>query len=325
MAHEVGLTGLGDRVETLAQMLARAERKALVWPGEVSRRTRAYRDARDTLKGYGAEIAAEPQELAERARLIVVASGARRLRSVAARLGEHLQGHHRIVHTAHGLEPETGLRGSEVLLEETPTRQVGALVGPTWSSAHLAGKPTAAVVSSRFPAVIAEVQGAFGGPMSRVYGNPDLVGVEVAGATADLIAVAVGIGDALDLGEGLRGTIFARGLAEMGRLGVALGGQQQTASGMAGLGYLIAQTSGEGRDPYKAGRALASGKKLGDMEALFGDRVEELAMSGAAVLARAEGKRVEAHITAQVHRLLTGEGTAAEALLSLLSLSQMME
>jgi glycerol-3-phosphate dehydrogenase (NAD(P)+) len=326
MTHEIGLVGLGERVEMIAHLLHRADRKAVVWPGPRGNLSAAKaKNARNQLLGQGAEIVDTAAEMARRARLVMVVSSHVDLRELALELGNHLQGFHRVVHTRHGLEEGTGLRGSQTLLEETSCRQVGALVGPLYSTAQLEEKPGASVVGSRFPAVIHDVQEALSSPLFRVYGNADLVGVEISSAMADMVAVAVGVGDALDLGPSIRGTLMARGVAEMGRVASSSGGVEKTCAGMSGLGYLVAETSGEGRFAYQAGRAMAGGKKGKALEKMFGGFIGELTHSSGSIVKQAEAAGVDAHITVQVHKMLTGESSTAEALRALLTLSQMME
>ena len=326
MRDEVGLVGLGARVEMLAHLLGRSGRRSVLWPGpKGAMSAEQIREARARLKGLGVKVVNGPDAVASRTRLIALALPASLMREASSTLGDHLQGYHRLVHTMHGLEPSSGKRGSEILQEETPVRQLGALVGPLFTAAHLDEKPGAALVGSSFPALISDVQGALSSGMFRLYGNGDLVGVEIAGATADLVAVAIGVADALDLGPSIRGTLCARGVAEMARLGVALGGTERTFAGMAGLGYLVAQTSGEGREAYQAGRALASGKTPAALLEQFGPQIEELIQTSEAIVAHATESRIEAHISTQVHMMLTGAGTTSDALRGLLSLSQMME
>lgn len=323
MSYEVGLVGSGPRVEMLGRLLLRAERRAVVWPG--LQPGPALEEARGRLTALGLEVVDGPQEVARRARLAILAVTARELRPLARQLGDHLQGYHCVVHLTHGLEPESGLRCSEVLREETPTRKIGALVGPIDAVEMVDGKPGAAVVGSRFPEVIAAMQDAFSGPLFRVYGNSDLVGVELSGAAASLVAVAIGVADALDLGPSIRGTLTARGVAEMGRLAESAGAQARTASGMAGLGYLVALLSGQSRVAHQLGRALATGQNLEQARQSLGAGVDDLIDGARTIQEEAAMRGVSLHIIPQVAMMVTGASTAAEALQALLSLSQMME
>lgn len=317
MSQEIGVAGHGPRVEKLVELLKRADRPVVVWSGGGG--------GSPGLLSQGVEVLESAQALSERCRLVFVAAPASEMRVVASALGECVVGYHRLVHTTLHLEPETGLRGSEILAQETATRQIGALVGPTDSLEQLGGKPGGAVVGSRFPAVISDVQGVLSSAMFRVYGNSDLVGVEMAGAMASLLSIAVGVGDALGLGGGVRGTLCARGVAEMGRLGSAFGAQERTFAGMSGLGQLISLISEEDKPTMKIGRSLAQGVSG---EALFeahGVLARDLAVSSRLLVARALEEGVSLNIFAQVDRMLANECTVAEAMQALLSLQQMME
>ncbi len=311
---EIGLAGAGPRVEMLAELLTRAGQRAVVWSPEG-----------DVGELEGAQVVDGAQALAERARVILVAPAAKEMRVVAQSLGPYIQGYHHLVHTTHHLEPTTGCRGSEILRQETVTRQIGALVGPTEEGGALGQKPGAAVVGSRFPATVKVVQEALSSPLFRVYGNMDLVGVELGGAMSNLLSVSIGVADALEFGPGIRGTLCARGVAEMGRLGVAFGAKEKTFAGMSGLGYLVSLITDGERAPHQMGKALALGQSLEQLEERFGSYVADLAVSAGELVSLAEQRGVQAHILDQVWKMLTAQSTTAEALRALLGLGQMME
>lgn len=320
------IAGTGSRVEMLVHLITRHDRRAVVWPAfEDAVNGKARQRISKRLTQAGAEVVDGPESLAAAARTVFVVAPSWRLRAVASSLGEHLGGHHSVVHTSRGLEADSHLTGSEVIRQETASRLIGALVGPIHAADHLLGKPGAAVVGSRFPSVISAVQAALADPMFRVYGNRDLVGVEVGGAAAGLLAVALGLADGLDLGSSVRGTLFARGVAELERIGSAFGAQAGTLTGMAGLGYLAAVSAPPVGIPVKVGRALAAGKPLEEILERFPQDGRELVTACETVREKTRDKAVDAHITAAIAGVLVDGQPPSDAVRHLLSLGQMME
>src|SRR5437667_401207 len=144
-----------------------------------------------------------------------------------------------IVTATKGFDPERHLRMSEVVGEQFPHARVAALSGPTFAREVALGRPTAAVIASRDDALAGELQKRLGAREFRLYANRDVVGVETGGALKNVMAIATGLVDGLGLGENARAALITRGLAEMTRLAVALGGPPATLSGLAGPGDLL--------------------------------------------------------------------------------------
>jgi glycerol-3-phosphate dehydrogenase (NAD(P)+) len=310
---EVGIVGSGPRVEVLARLLQRNQHRALIWSeGEGEAISGAARVERAA-------------ELASRVRLIFVAVPSWRLSEVAHALGDAISGAHALVHAAHGLEGEGGSRFSEVLRRETPARQVGALLGASVAPDHLEAQPGAALISSRFPSLIKAVQSHLATELFRVYGSTDIVGAEIAAAGAGVVSVAVGLLEGLSMGASARGLLMARGVAELGRLSAASGGQERTGAGMAGLGFLVAQTTEPGGVEYVIGRGLSTGRSLEELRAGYGAPMRELEATSAALSALAERAGCQAYITQAVHHVLSGQWSVGESVRELLTLRQMME
>lgn len=310
----------------LVHLITRHNRVAVVWPAfEDAVEVKARQRITARLGDAGAVLVDGPRALAEAARTVFVLAPSWRLRGCAAALGPHLAGYHTVVHSSTGLDVDTHVTGSSVLREETPVRLVGALVGPIHAADHLLGKPGAAVVGSRFPSVIIAVQAALADPMFRVYGNSDLTGVEVGGAVAGVLEVALGLADGMDLGASVRGTLFARGVAELERIAAAFGARAGTLTGMSGLGYLAAATAPPVGTPFRIGRALASGKSLEEILRRFPLDGRELITACETVRARARKSGVDAHITSAIAGILVDSDPPTDAVRRLLSLGQMME
>lgn len=166
-----------------------------------------------------------------------------------------------------GLEPGTALRMSELLTELLPGHAVGALSGPSFAREVALGKPAALVVASTEASVARRLQERLTAPAFRLYTNRDLVGVELGGALKNVMAIATGLSDGAGLGESARAALITRGLAEIGRLALAMGGQSATLAGLAGLGDLVLTCTGSQSRNHRLGLAVARGQTLEQAEA----------------------------------------------------------
>lgn len=196
--------------------------------------------------------------------------------------------------------------------ESVANRQLGVLSGPSFALEVARGQPTALVAASTHAEVTQALVAAFHSERLRVYENSDIVGVEVGGAVKNVLAIATGLCDGLQLGLNARAALITRGLAEMTRLGVALGAQGETFMGLSGLGDLVLTATGDLSRNRKVGLLLAQGKSLDQATTALG-HVAEGACCAAAVLARAQSLGVEMPITQCVVALLAGEIDAQQA------------
>ncbi|MBL8343501.1 MAG: NAD(P)-dependent glycerol-3-phosphate dehydrogenase [Rubrivivax sp.] len=194
----------------------------------------------------------------------------------------------------------------------------GVLSGPSFALEVARGQPTALVAASADAALAARVVGALHGDALRVYSSSDVVGVEVGGAVKNVLAIAVGALDGLKLGLNARAALVTRGLAEMTRLGVAMGAQPATFMGLSGLGDLVLTATGDLSRNRRVGMLLAEGLALPDALARLG-HVAEGVPSAPMVLARARRLGVEMPITACVVDLLDGRTTVREAVARLMA------
>ncbi len=172
-----------------------------------------------------------------------------------------------IVSATKGIERESLLRMSEVIgdvLQETEPK-VAVLSGPTFAREVARGEPAAVVVAAADEALARNVQAAFSGPTFRLYTNGDPIGVELGAALKDVIAIAAGVGQGLGLGNNTLAALITRGLAEITRLAVAMGGKPKTLAGLAGLGDLVLTCSGELSRNRKVGFELARGRGLAEI------------------------------------------------------------
>ena len=161
-----------------------------------------------------------------------------------------------------GLEKESGLRMSEVILQEMPEATVVAMSGPCHAEELSKGIPTAYVAASEDRLAAERIQDIFMSPRFRVYTNPDIIGVELGGAVKNIIALCAGISDGLGYGDNTKAALMTRGMAEISRLGCALGAKRQTFSGLAGIGDLIVTCTSMHSRNRRAGILVGQGMTL---------------------------------------------------------------
>ena len=211
-----------------------------------------------------------------------------------------------------GFEADTGLMPHEVQAQVAPQLKAGALNGPSFAQEVARSQPTALVAASPHASVREAMVQAFHGPALRVYANDDIVGVEVGGAVKNVLAIATGLCDGLDLGLNARAALITRGLAEMTRLGVALGAKPETFMGLSGLGDLVLTATGDLSRNRKVGLLLAQGLSLEQAVTSLG-HVAEGVYTARTVLQRARQLGVDMPITEAVVTLLDGHLKATEA------------
>lgn len=211
-----------------------------------------------------------------------------------------------------GFESGTGLMPHEVQAEAAPDLQAGALSGPSFALEVARSQPTALVAASQHARVRDALVQAFHGSALRVYANDDIVGVEVGGAVKNVLAIATGLCDGLGLGLNARAALITRGLAEMTRLGLALGAKAETFMGLSGLGDLVLTATGDLSRNRKVGLLLAEGLGLDQTLASLG-HVAEGVYSARTVWQRAQSLGVDMPITEAVVALLDGRLQAREA------------
>ena len=205
------------------------------------------------------------QEVAQQCRVIFLVVPTKVMRQVARELGQWLTAEHILISCSKGLEPETAKRMTEVLREETCCIRVGALSGPNLAKEIIANHPSATVVASAFDQVVTEATRVLIGDRFRVYGNSDVLGVELGGALKNVVAIAAGTAAGLGFGDNTKSLIVTRGLAEIRRLGDRLGAVGDTFAGLAGVGDLMVTCASPLSRNHQVGRRLAAGESLDDI------------------------------------------------------------
>ena len=214
-------------------------------------------------------------------------------------------------------QPSFGLLAHEIHRRIAPHLIAGVLSGPSFAQEVARGQPTALVAASMHAAVRDALVAAFHSTTLRVYANDDIVGVEVGGAVKNVLAIATGLCDGLHLGLNARAALITRGLAEMTRLGVALGARAETLTGLSGLGDLVLTATGDLSRNRKVGLALAQGKTLPEAVAALG-HVAEGVYCARTVVQRADSLGIEMPISQGVVALLDGQITPDQAVAALM-------
>ncbi len=212
-----------------------------------------------------------------------------------------------------GFQDGSGLLGHEVAQALCPRARVGVLSGPSFALEVARGQPTALVAASTDAALCREAVAALHSDSLRIYTSSDIVGVEVGGAVKNVLAIATGIADGMQLGLNARAALVTRGLAEMTRLGLALGARAETFMGLSGLGDLVLTATGDLSRNRKVGLLLAQGLPLAQILRELG-HVAEGVHSAAMVLQRARAQQVDMPIAQAVVAVLEGACTPAQAL-----------
>ena len=322
MRAALGVVGAGGFGTALASVVARAGHPVVLWstsPSVVEEINRE-RSNRDRLPGVelapSLRATSDAAELADQARLVVVAVSSADVRDRAERLGAVLDGSHMLVHAIGATAGPDDMRVSELLAAETAVRRLGSLAGPALPADLVAGRFAAMVCASPFDEVTAEARRLLNLPPAlRLYTSRDLVGVESAASLSGAYGVAIGMADSLDMGPGPRAVLITRAVAEGQRLVAAMGGEPRTFAGLAGLGNLLVRTSaqsGEYAPGYQFGRALGRGERPAG-----GARVPDPVRAVGAGARLARRVRQRAPILEAVARVVDGELDARGAAVAL--------
>ncbi len=270
----VAVLGAGSWGTALAIHLARGGHDVLLW-GRDERVCAAIEESRyhpRRLKGIRIPAGVRVTPLLERAaahsETAIVAVPCASFRALLAAVPANLA-NRRFLSAAKGVEPETLMRMSEILLEFHPTAEVAALSGPTFAEGLARGDPTAAVVAGG--GLARDLQREFSSPLFRLYSSEDLVGVELAGALKNVVAIAAGIVSGLGYGHNTLAALVTRGLAEIGRIVRASGGQERTIAGLAGIGDLMLTCTGRESRNRRVGEEIGRG---GTLSRILGDMPE---------------------------------------------------
>ncbi len=322
---KVGLLGGGSWGTTVATLVAR-NAPVVLWARNAE--TVQEINTRHSNETYlpGARLpeklraTADIGEAVAGADVIVMGIPSQNFRSVLQQVREHIRPWVPVISLTKGLELDTRMRMTEIIAEVLPGHPVGVLTGPNLAREIMAGQAAASVIAMEDAIIVRELQRLFSSGLFRVYTNTDVVGCELGGVLKNIIAIAVGMGDGLGAGDNTRASLITRGLAEISRLGCAMGGQPETFAGLAGIGDMIATcTSPQSRNRH-VGMELGRGKSMETISAeMF--MVAEGAKSAPAVMGLAAQYEVEMPIASDVYKVLSGETSAQRIFRGLLRVS----
>ena len=325
-APRIAVVGGGMWGTTLAVRLA--ERGPVTLLVRTAERARALHETRENPRLPGVPIpgavaiTADLAAVEDAEDLVIFALPCAAMRFVASALARHVAPSAVVLSVAKGLETGTHRRMTQVLAEEIPANaaRIAALSGPNLALEIVRGLPAAAVVASADDAVSGAVAAHLGGPGFRLYRNRDVVGVELAGALKNVIAIAAGAAEQLGVGDNAKASLVTRGLAEMTRLGVAAGAHPLTFAGLAGLGDIVATCWSPLSRNHRLGAEMAAGKPWIQVEAAL-PGVAEGAYTVVAALAMGQRLGVELPIAAEVHAALYGGKPVRACIADLMSRS----
>ena len=225
-----------------------------------------------------------------------------------------------LVSTSKGIEIGTGRRTTEIIRQiATRSGGIAVLSGPTFAAEVARGLPTAAVIASEDAALSTSLQGLLSSPTFRFYRSSDVVGVEISGAAKNVVAIAAGITDGLELGQNTRAALLTRALAEIRRLGMKLGGVPETFAGLACAGDLILTATGDLSRNRQVGLALARGSSVEEALASLGGAVAEGVPTATSLVELARSADVVMPIAEAIQSILSGEMDPREAVKRLMT------
>jgi glycerol-3-phosphate dehydrogenase (NAD(P)+) len=320
-AAVVGAGAWGTALATVLARGADGAREVLIWAHEADVVESINRERRNRfLPGIelpdGLQASSDLERTVSAADLVIFAPPSHVLRALARRVSHAVGPATTLVIASKGIEEDTLEIMTDVVAHEVPGRAVVALSGPSFAAEVAVGQPTAVVAASQDAEAARRAQEELSSEQFRVYTHDDVTGVELGGSLKNVMAVATGIAEGVGLGYNSRAGLITRGLAEMTRLGVALGARPETFAGLAGLGDLVLTCTGSLSRNLALGVALGQGRSL--TEALEGkDTVAEGVRTTRSASALARRERVDMPIVTAVHRILF-DGESPRAAISAL-------
>ena len=324
--QRITVIGAGSWGTTVASLAARSVSTTL-WArrSELASAINETRENNDYLPGHRLpellEATSELETAVGNADAVVIAVPSHGFRAVFKVAATVIRTDTPIVSLTKGIEQDTLATMTEVVAAEAPNHdpsRVGVLTGPNLASEVIEGQPTATVIAMRDADAARSIQDVLMGPTFRVYTNDDVVGCELGGALKNVMAIAAGMSDGLGFGDNSRATLITRALAELTRLGVALGGRPATFAGLAGMGDLIATCSSAHSRNHRVGVGLAEGKSLDEVVAEM-RMVAEGIKTTKSVLGLAARAGIEMPIVEHVGQVLADGLHPRDAVLSLMT------
>lgn len=305
----IAVIGAGAWGSALSDLLVRHSHDVVLWAHEadvaadIERRHENPRFLPGIRLHEALRATTQIADASRNADMLIYVAPSHVLRGVVRASAPYVRPDATLVVATKGIEPESLALMHRVVQDEAPLHPVVALSGPSFALEVARGQPTAVVAASGDANAATRVQRALSSPSFRVYTNDDVTGVELGGSLKNVIAVATGIAEGLELGLNSRAALITRGLAEMTRLGVALGARAETFAGLAGMGDLVLTCTGALSRNRAVGLAVGQGRSLDEI--LAGrESVAEGVLTARSALALAQRAHVELPIVCAVHRVL---------------------
>jgi glycerol-3-phosphate dehydrogenase (NAD(P)+) len=316
------ILGGGSWGTTVASLVARNV-PTMLWArsaetvAEVNASRTNARDLPGAKLTQGLRATTSIEEAVRDADVVVLGVPSHSMRETLREVAKHVRAWVPLISLSKGLEQGTRLRMTQIIDEELPGHPAGVLTGPNLAREIMAGYAAASVIAMEDEVIVRELQSIFKTGLFRVYTNTDVVGCELGGALKNVMAIAAGMGDGLGAGENTRSAVITRALAEVTRLGVAMGGRPETFAGLTGMGDLIATCTSPQSRNRTVGFELGKGRKIADVLAGM-NQVAEGVKSSKTVLQLGEHHGVEMPIAMEVNGVINDGRSAQEAFRGLL-------
>ncbi len=317
MQLRVAVMGGGSWGTTIASMVSR-NTPTVLWArdaatvGEINERHTNQRYLPDARLSARLTATADLAEAVRDADVIVMGVPSQTFRATAIDIARYIRPWVPVISLAKGLEAGTQARMTQIIEEVLPGHPPAVLTGPNLAREIMAGDAAASVLAMDDDTIVRRLKELFRSGLFRVYTNTDVIGCELGGVLKNVVAIAAGMGDGLGAGDNTRAAVITRGLAEITRLGTALGGRPETFAGLAGMGDLVATcTSAHSRNRF-VGEQLGKGLRLDEIVRKM-HMVAEGVKSVPAVIALADAHGVEMPIAREVYRVVHEGGTPRQA------------
>ena len=319
----MAVVGAGSWGTTVANAVAKNQ-STMLWArrNELADQIATRHQNSDYLPGINLveslKCSSQLRDVVANASIVMMAVPSNGFRDVATQVAKYIDAQVPIVSLAKGLERDSLKRMSEVVRELMPQNVVAVLTGPNLAHEIMAGQPGATVVACSDEQIAKQIQKTVSSSTLRVYTNDDVVGCEIAGVIKNVIAIAAGIVEGMGFGDNSKATLITRGVAEMSRLGVALGANPNTFMGLAGLGDVVATCASAKSRNTAVGVRLGRGESIATITQSM-SMVAEGVRSSLSVLQLAQRCNIEMPITEQVAAVCEGKTNAKDALVQLMA------
>ena len=323
MKSHIAVVGAGSWGTTVASTVAQNQ-STMLWArrAALAQQITTEHENIDYLRGVALTesllCSSNLQDVVRDASIVMMAVPSNGFRDVLVEVAKYVSPEVPIVSLTKGLERDTLKRMSEVVADVLPRHCVAVLTGPNLAHEILAGQPAATVVGCSDDEIAKQIQVLLTRPTLRVYTNPDVVGCEIGGVVKNVIAIAAGIVEGMGFGDNSKATLITRGLAEMSRLGIALGANPNTFTGLAGIGDVVATCASAQSRNTAVGVRLGKGESIELITASM-KMVAEGVKSSLSVLQLAQRCKVDMPITEQVAAVCEGTISARDSLVRLMS------